>query len=82
MKTATKMKEEGFTEISTIECLLREMKVAISLIFYNRNLQPKPRQQDTQFNGVVSLMLHVFMLIVQVPKENNLDHPLNRGLPT
>jgi hypothetical protein len=82
MKTATKMKEEGFTEISTIECLLREMKVAISLIFYNRNLQPKPRQQDTQYNGGVPFMLHVILLIIQVPKENKPDHPLNQGLPT
>ena len=27
MKTAEKMKEEGFTEISTVECLLRELQV-------------------------------------------------------
>ncbi len=27
MKTAAKMKEEGFTEISTVECLLRELQV-------------------------------------------------------
>lgn len=47
MKTATKMKEEGFNEISTVECLLREMQVRkISQNVFDPLRQPTPSQHN------------------------------------
>jgi len=47
MKTAVKMKEEGFTEISTVECLLREMQVRkISQTVFDPLRQPTSNQYN------------------------------------
>jgi hypothetical protein len=43
MKTAARMKEEGFTEISTVECLLRELQVRkITQTVFDPARQPTP----------------------------------------
>ena len=43
MKTAAKMKAEGFTEISTVECLLRELQVRkITQTVFDPARQPTP----------------------------------------
>ena len=43
MKTAAKLKELGFTEISTVECLLREMQVRkINQTVFDPLRQPTP----------------------------------------
>jgi hypothetical protein len=47
MKTAAKLKEEGFTEISTVECLLREMQVRkMSQTVFDPLRQPTQRHHN------------------------------------
>lgn len=54
MKTAAKLKEVGFTEILTVECLLREMQVRkINQTAYDPSRQPttKAANQDVEADG-------------------------------
>ena len=51
MKTAEKMKEEGFTEISTVECLLRELQVRKITQSLFDPLRPFTEREQTESVG-------------------------------